>query len=163
MYRSTNGGTYAHVHARGVFDDDDRVVAGVLDAHDRSTRRRVRVAPRRAGKELVQTTCAKCHGLNLIGSSWGYTKEGWHQLIGTMVALPKDQADTATTYLATHFPEKPAPEAVVIKGPVEVTIKEWLVPTLGSRPRDPLLRARWIVLVGRHVRTPARAARFQDG
>jgi virginiamycin B lyase len=94
--------------------------------------------PEGPGKELVQTTCAKCHGLNLIGNSWGYTREGWHQLIGTMVALPKDQADTATTYLATHFPVKPAPEAVVIKGPVEVTIKEWLVPTLGSRPRDPL-------------------------
>jgi virginiamycin B lyase len=90
------------------------------------------------GKELVQTTCAKCHGLNLITNSWGYTKTGWHDLIGTMVALPKEQADTVTTYLATSFPEKPAPAPVVVSGPVSVTIKEWLVPTLGSRPRDPL-------------------------
>src|ERR671922_1997165 len=63
------------------------------------------------GKDLVQTTCAKCHGLNLITSFWGNNKTGWHELIGTMVALPKEQADTITTYLATHFPAKPAPEA----------------------------------------------------
>jgi virginiamycin B lyase len=94
--------------------------------------------PDGSGKQLVETTCAKCHGLDLITSSWGYTKQGWHELIGTMVALPKDQADSITTYLASAFPEKPAPKAVVVPGPVKATIKEWLVPTLGSRPRDPL-------------------------
>ena len=65
--------------------------------------------PDGAGKQLVEATCAKCHGLNLVTSSWGYTKQGWHELIGTMVALPKDQADTITTNLASAFPEKPAP------------------------------------------------------
>ena len=94
--------------------------------------------PDGGGKALVEAACAKCHGLNLITSSWGYTKQGWHDLIGTMVALPKDQADAVTTYLSTHFPEKPAPAPVVVPGPVNVSIKEWLVPTLGSRPRDPL-------------------------
>jgi virginiamycin B lyase len=94
--------------------------------------------PEGSGKQLVESACAKCHGLNLIVSSWGNTKQGWHELIGTMVALPRDQADAVTTYLAANFPEKPAPAAVVVKGPVEVTIREWLVPTLGSRPRDPL-------------------------
>jgi virginiamycin B lyase len=94
--------------------------------------------PDGAGKQLVETTCAKCHGLNLISNSFGYDKQGWHDLIGTMVALPKDRADIITTYLATNFPEKPAPKPVIVPGPVEVAIKEWLVPTLGSRPRDPL-------------------------
>jgi len=28
------------------------------------------------GKELVQTTCAKCHALNMITNSWGNTREG---------------------------------------------------------------------------------------
>jgi len=87
---------------------------------------------------LVQTTCAKCHGLNLITNSWGYTRQGWHDLIGSMIVLPKEQADTVTGYLATHFPVKPAPEAKVIPGPVSVSIKEWIVPSLGSRPHDPL-------------------------
>jgi virginiamycin B lyase len=93
------------------------------------------------GKELVQTTCAKCHGLNLITNSWGNTRQGWHDLIGSMIALPKDQADTVTSYLATHFPVKPAPEAVLIPGPASVSVKEWLVPSLGSRPHDPLAAA----------------------
>src|SRR5687768_10244680 len=72
--------------------------------------------PEGQGKELVQTACARCHGLNLITNSWGYTREGWEQLFSSMVALPKDQAATAAGYLATHFPVKPAPTAVVIPG-----------------------------------------------
>jgi virginiamycin B lyase len=87
---------------------------------------------------MVEATCAKCHGLNLIVNSWGNTREGWAALTGSMVALPKDQADTIHAYLATNFPVKPAPEAVLIPGPASVSIREWLVPTLGSRPHDPL-------------------------
>ena len=83
--------------------------------------------PDGAGKEMVQATCAKCHGLNLIANSWGYTREGWATLFGSMVELPKDQADTIAGYLATHYPVKPAPEAVLIAGPASVSIKEWQV------------------------------------
>jgi virginiamycin B lyase len=90
------------------------------------------------GKEMIQATCTKCHGLNLITTSWGNDKAGWEALFGTMVALPKDQANTISTYLAAHFPTKPAPEAVLIEGPARVTFKEWQAPTLGSRPHDPL-------------------------
>jgi virginiamycin B lyase len=93
------------------------------------------------GNDIVQGTCARCHGLNLITGSNGYTRAEWHELIATMVALPKDQADVVAGYLATNFPVKPAPEAVVIPGAVKVSIKEWIVPTLGSRPHDPLAAA----------------------
>jgi virginiamycin B lyase len=97
--------------------------------------------PEGAGRELVQSTCSQCHGVNLISGSWGNTDAGWRELFGTMVTLPKEQADTIASYLAAHFPPKPAPEAVVIAGPARVTFKEWLVPTLGSRPHDPLAAA----------------------
>jgi len=90
------------------------------------------------GKDMVQSTCTKCHALNLITGSWGYTREGWGELIASMVELPSDQAGTITSYLATHFPVKPAPEAVLVSGPASVTIQEWQVPSLGSRPHDPL-------------------------
>jgi virginiamycin B lyase len=90
------------------------------------------------GKELVQMNCAKCHGLNNITNSWGNTNQGWHDLFGSMVALPKDQADAIAAYLAMHFPPKPAPEAVVIPGPANVSFKEWTLPSLGQRPHDPL-------------------------
>ncbi len=90
------------------------------------------------GKELVQMNCAKCHGLNNITNSWGNTQQGWHDLFASMVELPKDQADGIASYLATHFPVKPAPEGKVIAGPANVSFQEWTLPTLGQRPHDPL-------------------------
>ena len=38
--------------------------------------------------------------------------------------------------LATNYPIKDVPGAVLISGPATVTIKEWIAPTLGSRPHD---------------------------
>src|SRR5437870_12498357 len=93
--------------------------------------------PDGAGKDIVQTQCTKCHALGLIANSGGYTRPGWEDLIGTMVMLPPDQKTQVATYLATNFPEQPRPPAVVLPGPVNVPIKEWTVPTLGSRPHDP--------------------------
>ena len=91
------------------------------------------------GKELVSTTCTKCHGLNFITNSFGFSRDEWAHLFGTMIALPKDQADTIANYLATNFPEKPnIPKAVIVPGPVNVNIKVWTAPTLGQRPHDPL-------------------------
>lgn len=91
------------------------------------------------GKEMVTATCTRCHGLNFITNADGYTRDEWQFLFSSMVALPKDQADAISGYLATHFPEKPtAHKAKIIPGPVQVTIKEWMAPTLGQRPHDPL-------------------------
>lgn len=93
--------------------------------------------PDGAGKEAVQGQCAKCHALGLIANSGGFTQQGWAELIGTMVALPPDQNAEMAGYLARNFPEQPRPAPVVIPGSVNVSIKEWNVPTLGSRPHDP--------------------------
>jgi virginiamycin B lyase len=89
------------------------------------------------GKEIVQTKCAACHGLNLIANWGGDTKQGWQTLFGTMVSLPKDQSDTIAEYLTTTFPDQPRPKPNLISGPVTVSFKEWVVPSLGSRPHDP--------------------------
>ncbi len=97
--------------------------------------------PDGAGKEVVQGTCSTCHGLNLITGSLGSTRDGWRELFGSMVALPPAQADTVSAYLAQHFPPKPAPKPVLLPGPATVTFKEWILPTLGSRPHDPLAAA----------------------
>lgn len=94
--------------------------------------------PEGDGKPLVEATCAGCHNLNLITNSEGYNRDGWRHLVSSMVALPRDQATVLAEYLAKNFPEKPAPAAVLIPGSVRVEIKEWLVPSLGSRPHDPL-------------------------
>jgi virginiamycin B lyase len=93
------------------------------------------------GRQLVQTLCTRCHGLNMVTNSWGYTRQGWEELVKSMVAVPGDQLPVLADYLAANFPERPRPAAVVIPGKASVTIKEWLVPSLGSRPHDPLAAA----------------------
>ena len=40
-------------------------------------------------------------------------------------------------HLAAHFLEQPRPPAIVVPGPVTISIREWSEPTLGSRPHDP--------------------------
>src|SRR5262245_33390807 len=90
------------------------------------------------GKDLVQAQCTKCHALNLLSGSGGYSRQGWEELIGSMVSLPKDQSAVVSEYLAKSFPETPRPKAVIVPGPANVNIKEWVVPSLGSRPHDPL-------------------------
>ena len=68
------------------------------------------------GKEIVQNVCGQCHGLGMVTND-GYSREEWPRIFGTMVDLPKQQADLVADYLATHFPEKPKPQAVLIAGP----------------------------------------------
>ena len=94
--------------------------------------------PEGPGREVVQASCASCHGLNMITGAAGYTQDGWRDLIGSMIALPGPEADAATKYLATHFPEKPGRRPTLVPGDVKITFKEWKVPTLGQRSRDPI-------------------------
>lgn len=94
--------------------------------------------PEGAGKDLVQTTCSKCHSLALVTNGFGYTRADWDKVVGSMVALPRADHDAIIAYLGTHFPEKNRPKSVIVPGKVQVSFKEWIVPSLGSRPHDPL-------------------------
>src|SRR5438046_4079373 len=96
--------------------------------------------PEGHGKELVEANCATCHRLSLVANA-GYSEKDWQEVFSSMVKLPSDQASTIAAYLAKSFPEKSRPQPVLIPGTVNVSIKEWLVPTLGSRPHDPLATA----------------------
>jgi virginiamycin B lyase len=92
------------------------------------------------GKEILTTTCNTCHEANRVRA--GYTPEGWRTVIRMMlnfeVPIPQDKVEALTDYLIKNFPERPRPAAVLIEGPVEANIKQWPVPTPGSRPHDPL-------------------------
>jgi virginiamycin B lyase len=92
------------------------------------------------GKETFVQFCGGCHDINR--SRAGYTPEGWRTVMRMMinfnVPVPKDQVDTLTDYLIKSFPERPRPAAVVVPGPAQAAIKQWDVPTPGSRPHDPL-------------------------
>src|SRR5690349_987228 len=107
-------------------------------AQERGQRGQQTQLPEGAGKDLVQTTCSQCHALNLVTNA-GYSRQDWEQVFTSMVSLPKDKVTAIADYLGKNFPDKPKPKAVVISdGPAKVTIKEWVVPSLGSRPHDPL-------------------------
>src|SRR5215831_15324650 len=95
--------------------------------------------PEGNGKEMVETLCVGCHELGRVTAA-GHTREEWPIVVDMMrnvgVPLSADQARDLTDYLAQNFPEKPKPEAALIPGDVTVSIREWMVPTPGSRPHD---------------------------
>jgi virginiamycin B lyase len=91
------------------------------------------------GKELVQAACVACHETDLIVASNGYTNERWRHLMSKMIDLPESLASNIAQYLATSFPENNALFPTLIAGDTEITFQEWTVPTLGQRPRDPLM------------------------
>ena len=96
--------------------------------------------PDGADKALVEGACTTCHKANDIVRSSGYTREGWKELAGTMInlaATPAEQ-DKITAYLATHFPPNTKRAPKLIAGDAQITFKEWQVPTLGQRSRDPI-------------------------
>ena len=94
--------------------------------------------PAGKGRELVEGYCSACHGLNMITGSAGFASaDKWRWLFSTMIKLPDAEAATIAAYLAEHFPEQPNRRPTLIAGNTKIDIKEWQVPTLGQRSRDP--------------------------
>lgn len=98
--------------------------------------------PAGPGKDTVATACTACHELRTVTNS-GHSRQDWetvlHMMVNVGANVSPDQFDSVVDYLTKSFPEKPLPPAVIVPGPAEVSIKEWTVPTPGSRPHDPLL------------------------
>lgn len=95
--------------------------------------------PEGEGKQLVQNLCTACHETNLITRSSGYSREDWQELIQSMVNLSGNSAgETITKYLATHFPAGTQLKPNLVRGETSITFREWKVPTLGQRARDPV-------------------------
>ena len=100
--------------------------------------------PEGNGKAAVQRYCVQCHELSTV-TRGGYNAVGWRNNLNMMInvgsSLPQSEVEPLAQYLAKNFPERPKPAAVVVPGSAKVVIKEWLVPTPGSRPHDPLATA----------------------
>lgn len=92
------------------------------------------------GKETVSALCGACHRLTFLTN--GYTPDGWHTVVRMMlnfgVPIPKEEVTTVTDYLIKSFPERQRPAAAIIPGPAEIAMKQWTVPTPGSRVHDPM-------------------------
>ena len=91
-------------------------------------------------KGMVEGVCTGCHQTSEILRSSGYTRAGWTELASTMVDLSASPAEREQiiAYLATHFPPNAMRTPKAAPGDVQVTYKEWQVPTLGQRSRDPV-------------------------
>jgi virginiamycin B lyase len=93
------------------------------------------------GKDVVVGVCGGCHDTNRLRA--GYTPDGWRTVTAMMrnfgALVPDGQWPVVTDYLIKNFPEHPRPAAVIIPGPVEASLKEWPLPTPGSRPHDPMV------------------------
>ncbi|MEX2451403.1 MAG: hypothetical protein WD407_11160 [Rhodospirillales bacterium] len=115
--------------------------------------------PEGAGKDLVEGACTACHKTNLITASSGYTPAQWKEIIATMIDLSgsAEDHDKITQYLAAKFPPNTKHAPTLISGDAKVDFKEWVVPTLGQRSRDPIEAAdgtiwwagQWGNLIGR--------------
>jgi cytochrome c5 len=90
--------------------------------------------PEGEAKVLVEGLCTMCHQTNMITASLGYTRDGWNELTGTMLDLSgnPDMRDKLIDYLATHFPPNTRRAPTLVSGPIQITLKEWVMPQRGS-------------------------------
>ena len=93
------------------------------------------------GKAVVDAQCNSCHPIGARTGS-GYTHDGWKTVMRMMtnhgIPIGPDQLGPMTDYLAKTYPVKGRPDAVLVSGPVKVSMQAWQAATPGSRPHDPL-------------------------
>jgi len=98
--------------------------------------------PEGEGRNLVEAYCQQCHELSTVTRA-GYARDAWnntvHMMINVSAKVPSNQVDAIVDYLAKALPERALPPAVIVPGDVKVSFREWIVPTPGSRPHDPLV------------------------
>jgi virginiamycin B lyase len=109
------------------------------------------VLPDGNGKASVEAACQLCHTLNNIANA-SLDRKGWNNLVDMMMnagaPVPKDQVAIVKDYLATNFPEKPTPPAVIVPGSAEATFKTFALPISGTRPHDPLVAGGYLWYAG---------------
>ena len=109
-------------------------------------------------KADIAETCSACHGLRYLDLVQGYdTPAEWSHLIASMVKLPPERDQAISQHLAATYPHKSEKAPVLMRGDTNITIDEWITPTLGQRTRDPVespdgaiwWTGMWASLVGR--------------
>src|SRR6202021_1893001 len=98
--------------------------------------------PEGAAKQIILTTCTKCHNIDRIVHGHRYADQ-WeaiaNQMINNGAALKKEDIPVLVSYLAENFPGIARAEAVVAPGPIDVNIKEGRIPAPPAGPHDPLV------------------------
>jgi len=86
------------------------------------------------GRDIVAAKCYACHAFEArVGN--GYTAEGWNTVMRMMsnhgAPLTPDEIAQITPYLVKNFPEKDKAPAVIVPGPLQVSMQVFKVPTPG--------------------------------
>lgn len=86
------------------------VLLGCLSAFAAAAQQPSPKLPAGDGKKIVETTCATCHGLDIVTAK-SYSKQRWQSVVEEMIAqgasLSKSEAARVVEYLAKNFGEKP--------------------------------------------------------
>ena len=61
------------------------------------------------GKELVQSQCSVCHGVDRITRAAGYSRQAWQDLFGSMVELPEGDAAVVAESSSSRFGQASRP------------------------------------------------------
>ena len=61
-----------------------------------------------------------------------------HMMQNMAAPVAPEDWPVVISYLMKNFPERQRPPAAIVAGPAQASIKLWDVPTIGSRPHDPL-------------------------
>jgi virginiamycin B lyase len=94
------------------------------------------------GRDLVAAKCYACHTFEArVGN--GYTAEGWDTVMRMMsnhgLVLTPTEVAQMKPYLVQNFPERNKVPAVLVPGPLQVSMQVFKAGiTPGSRPHDPL-------------------------
>jgi virginiamycin B lyase len=98
--------------------------------------------PEGPGKSTIERACVACHSLANITRA-GHSREEWntvlHMMVNAGAQVPQDQFPILVDYLAKNYSARKLPAAAVVPGTIHISIKEWDVPTPGSRPHDPMV------------------------
>ncbi len=97
------------------------------------------VVTKASGAQLTEQYCTACHGINRITDSMGYSHKDWQALTASMIDLNGNPNQASILdYLAKQFPPNTRRQPQLISGNAQIEFKEWVVPTLGQRSRDPV-------------------------
>ena len=127
--------------------------------------------PEGDGKAIVERACGVCHSLEQVARGQ-YSRQRWEGRINRMIehgaVVRPEEIPIAADYLAKNFPAVPDPPAVVIPGPIEISIMEWKTSN-GVDPHDPMVApdgSIWYASTGGNVvgrLDPTKARRDMNG
>src|SRR5258706_14520962 len=69
------------------------------------------------GKDAVAQECTKCHGVNNITGSWGFTEKDWRENVDSLVQPPGGAPEGVSPRLGHNLPGRAGTPATALPPP----------------------------------------------